>query len=465
MVNPAWLNTLGYSLESIKGKSIYEFIHPDERHVYLAYRNACINLENQEDIQITLIAKSGNYVIVEGHLRPFFIDGKFKHTRGVFRNITEKKEKEKLQHEHILRFTQFLENAPDAVVIINEAQIVTEWNLKAAEIFGYSRDEAIDQPLSELIIPIQYREAHLRGMKHFLATGEGPVLNKTIEVPAIDKHDREFPISLSISSVRVQQGWYFIAFMSDISEKKKSEQILRQKEIELEKTQLEDQRNKEFLTIASHELKTPLTSIKAYLQLALRGIHRQPLEQSISFLRKAEDLSDKLAKLIFNLLDISKIQSGKLAIEKETIDISRLLQEILSSTQLLYPSHKIYLNSSASFQIDVDPGRIEQVFVNLINNAVKYSPQANEVEVQMQQRNNLLYISVKDYGKGIHSRDQTKVFDKFYRVDELSKNDTQGLGIGLYISAEIVKQHRGKIWVENNESGGATFFVTLPLDK
>ncbi|MBC7914943.1 MAG: PAS domain S-box protein [Pyrinomonadaceae bacterium] len=464
MVNPSWLNTLGYSFDEVKGRSIYEFISEDQKTAYRQYREACINLENQENIRITYIGKSGP-VILEGHLRPFFADKKLRHTRGVFRDITSKHQKERLQDEHLLKITQYLENAPDAVVIIDKEQIITEWNLKATEIFGYDRGSVINKPLSELIIPVQYREAHTRGMKHFLATGEGPVLNKTIEVPAIDKTLREFPISLSISSIQVNNEWFFIAFMSDISVKKANEQILIQKEIELERTRLEDQRNKEFLTIASHELKTPLTSLKAYLQLALRGFEKNPKEQTVNFLSRAEQFSDKLSKLILNLLDISKIQGGKLTIEKHPVNITKMLQDIVSSSRLLYPSHRLYLNSSENFTIDVDAGRMEQVFVNLINNAVKYSPEAKEVELNIKRNNNLLYVSVKDYGIGIDSTNQDKVFDKFYRIEELSKNDTQGLGIGLFVSSEIVKQHGGKIWVENHEDGGAIFFVILPFSS
>ncbi len=464
LVNPVWLKTLGYSLEEAKGKSIYEFIAEDETSVYKDYRDQCIKKPNQENLQISFRKRDGSSVIAEGHIRPFFAEGQLLHTRGVFRNITLKKEQEKAEQEHLLKFTQFIENAPDAVIIINQHQLITEWNAKATEIFGYSRLEVIYQNLSTLIIPIPYREAHYKGMKHFLATGEGPVLNRTIEVPAMAKDGREFPISLSISSVKVNEEWFFIAFISDISERKSNEQILLQKERELEKTKADDNRNKEFLTIASHELKTPLTSIKAYIQLALRGIDNQPLEHTTNFLKKAEHFSDKLAKLILNLLDVSKIQAGKLTIEKQPVEIKSFLRDIVSASQLLYPTHKIFFTASTDATLEIDQSRIEQVIVNLINNAVKYSPKATEVDVNLEKHNNLIYISVKDFGDGIHSKNQSKVFDKFYRIDELSKKDTQGLGIGLYVSAEIVNQHGGKIWVENNEDKGATFFVILPIN-
>ncbi|WP_207425093.1 PAS domain-containing sensor histidine kinase [Pedobacter sp. SYSU D00535] len=463
MVNPAWLSKLGYTSEEVKGRSIYDFISDEDKPLYLYYRNACIAQKNQENIGVTFISSNGNSIVLEGHLRPFFSEGKLLHTRGVFRDITLKREQEKIQKDQLYKTTQFLQNAPDAVVIIDEHQRVSEWNLKATEIFGYTREEVLNQPLAQFIIPLEFREAHHRGMQHFLKTGQGPVLNKTIEVPAINKAQQEFPISLSISNVKVNNAWHFIAFMSDISEKKRREQALVQKELELERSKQEDQRNKDFLSIASHELKTPLTNLKAYLQLALKGFESGQREQAKKFLTKADNFSDKLTKLIFDLLDVSKIQAGKLMIQKQPTEISQMLQDIVRSSQLLYPSHTIFLETQPNIVANIDTGRIEQVVVNLISNAVKYSPKANRVEISCEERDSNCYLRVKDFGIGIKQTNYDKVFDKFYRIEELSKNDTQGLGIGLYVSSEIINQHGGKIWVESNEGAGTTFVVLLPL--
>ncbi len=179
-VNPAWLTTFGYTFEEVAGRSIYDFVIREEVSAFKAFREACINNHIQEEVQVSLIKKDGSPVILEGHLRPFFVGGTFRHTRGVFRNITTKKEKENVQREELSKVTQFLTNAPDAVVIIDKSQSVIEWNLKATEIFGYTKNEALHAPLSELIIPVQYRQAHHAGMSHFLKTGHGPVLNRTI---------------------------------------------------------------------------------------------------------------------------------------------------------------------------------------------------------------------------------------------------------------------------------------------
>lgn len=211
-VNPAWLSTLGYSFDEVKGRSIYEFVAPEEQSDFRAYRETTFVKHINDDIQVTFVDRKGLPVILQGHLRAFFAEGRLQHTRGVFRNVTAKIEAEKLQKEHFTRIAEFLANAPDAVIIIDETQNVVEWNRKATDIFGYTSTEVLNKPLTDLIIPIPFRDAHRKGMARFLSTGHGPVLNTTIEVPAIDKNLREFPISLSISAVKINTKWFLLLF-------------------------------------------------------------------------------------------------------------------------------------------------------------------------------------------------------------------------------------------------------------
>lgn len=464
IVNPAWLSNLGYPLEEVIGSSIYDYVWPDELDNYMNYRKQCINHAILNDIQITFKKRDGQPVILEGHLRAYYSNNNLLHTRGVFRDITLKRKKQLETEEQFLRINNFLKNAPDAVVVINEKQLIVEWNLKAEILFGYSKDEAINQPLSELIIPLPYREMHRRGVEHFLSTGEGPILNRTIEVVAINRNNQEFPISLNISNIKIDHQWFFIAFMEDITERRKQQEELLQQKIELKAVKLEDERNKEFLNIASHELKTPLTSIKAYSQLALRGLGKHPFEQTGKYLNKIDETANKLTKLVTDLLDISKINAGKLKIRKESVKYVSYLEEVIANCQLIFPSHTLLLKNQADVLVDLDPVRIEQVVINLISNAVKYSPDANMVEISTRNTNDTLITSVKDFGIGIKQSDENKVFDKFYQIEELPKNDNSGLGLGLFICSEIIKLHKGAIWLESNEGKGSTFYFALPIE-
>ncbi len=221
-VNPAWLKTLDYQLQEVEGKSIYNYIHPHFQEKYKQARASAIMDFGNVEVETAFLTKTGKTIIGEGQIGCSYDSGKAIYTRCVFKNITDRRLAEKQIEESEKRLKTFFQSGPDAVVIINHNQQILEWNPKAENIFGFTAEEVIGKPLSDTIIPRQYREAHLRGMSHFLKTGEGPVLNKTIEITALHKKGHEFYISLSISNVKMEGEWLFIAFLSDISERKKT---------------------------------------------------------------------------------------------------------------------------------------------------------------------------------------------------------------------------------------------------
>lgn len=461
LVNPAWLSTLGYKEDEAIGRSIYDFVHPDFIENYKIIRRDVILNNKTGDVEIPFITKQNEIIIGEGQLGCSYKNGKPIYTRCVYKNITSRKFSEKQIHESEKRLKSFFASAPVAVIVIDEAQQIVEWNPKAENIFGFTKEEISGKTLSETIIPGQYREAHNRGMHHFLKTGEGPVLNKSIEITALNKSGKEFYISLNISNVMIDDRWLFVAFITDISERKKTEDALIKKEAELLQSKLLDEKKDEFISIASHELKTPLTTIKAYLHVALKKCKDCPEEVSM-YLSKMSQLMSKLTFLLDELLDISKIQLGKLNISPSEVDVNIFLEETLNSIQHITNNHQIIIDKNATVKTVFDPVRLEQVIVNLVSNAAKYSPGRDKIIVNSVVENDEILISVTDYGIGIPGENIDKIFNRFYRVDE-SDRQFSGLGIGLFISSEIVKQHGGKIWVESNVGEGSTFNFTLPL--
>ncbi|MEO7801634.1 MAG: PAS domain-containing sensor histidine kinase, partial [Ginsengibacter sp.] len=332
---------------------------------------------------------------------------------------------------------------------------------KAEKIFGYKAEEVVGNLMSETIIPHKYREAHKRGMQHFLETGVGPVLNKTIEITALHKAGHEFYINLSISNVLLEGKWIFIGFLSDITERKRTEEQLIRKEAELLQSKVLEERKDEFISIASHELKTPLTTIKAFTQIALQCCDDTPARVK-QYLEKVDLYTDKLSALINELLDVSKIQAGKLKLNTTPVELSSFLQESLHSVQHITADHKIHIRQNEEANVSVDTSRLEQVITNIISNAAKYSPGKNEIYVNSKKQNGEVVVSVTDFGIGIPEKKLDKVFTRFYRVNDNTRQFS-GLGIGLYISAEIIKQHGGKIWAESKEGQGSTFHFSLPL--
>lgn len=219
----------------------------------------------------------------------------------------------------------------------------------------------------------------------------------------------------------------------------------------------------EFISIASHELKTPLTSVKGYLQLLERSIKKGDIETVKKHLAKAQVQLDKLNSLIADLLDISKIESGKLKFNKQRFSIDNLLDNVIEIMHQSNPTFKIIKKGQANVEIFADEMRIEQVIINFLTNAIKYSPGTEEIIITVSVNENQLYVAVKDTGIGMLPEQLEHVFDKFYRVEETSQR-FQGLGIGLYISSEIIKRHGGDIGVKSTYKQGSEFYFIMPTN-
>lgn len=216
----------------------------------------------------------------------------------------------------------------------------------------------------------------------------------------------------------------------------------------------------EFIALASHELKTPLTSIKGYLQILSRSTRDK--EMSDLFVNKALIQVGKLESLVSDLLNVSKIEAGKLQFDIEVLDMRQLVLESIENFSYTSRSHKIILDDIKSpLIIEGDKQRLEQVIINLLSNAVKYSPKSNQVEVFLSSDEENTIVSVKDTGLGLSSENQKNIFTRFYRAEGV--NNISGLGLGLYLTKEIIERHQGKIMVESELGQGAKFTFTLPL--
>jgi PAS domain S-box-containing protein len=461
LVNSAWLTTLEYSDDEVLGKSIYDYIAPECVDEYKALRQISINERTFQDIKTVFITRSGKHINLEGQVACTLKNGAPVFTRGVFKNNTYQLKTEKRLNASEGRVETFFNSAPNAVVIINEHDIILDWNPKAEEIFGFKTYEVVGNTLADTIIPERYRKAHLRGMQRFLNSGIGPVLNKTLRVEALRKDGTEFFVNLNISSVKVDNSWLFVAFVSDISESKKLEEELLKKEAELLQTKRLEEKKDEFLSIASHELKTPLTTVKAYTQIGLSVAEKNNLPVLAEYLRKADWHIDKLTYLINELLDISKIQAGKLELTFTRTQFNEYLWDIINSLKHI-TSQKLHFTDCAPCYVKIDKVRLEQVITNIVSNASKYSPGQNTIEIRCMCTNKNVTVSVQDYGIGIAEDKLNKIFGRFYRVEEIATGFS-GLGIGLYIAAEIIKRHDGKIWGKSVLGKGSTFSFTLPV--
>ena len=232
-------------------------------------------------------------------------------------------------------------------------------------------------------------------------------------------------------------------------------------------TDIEDQkremeRKDDFIGIASHELKTPLTSLKGYLQL-IASYKKDELPVAVkTYSDKANISINKLQHLVNDLLDVSKIQAGRLEYRLDKIDISGVIAASIENAAHIYPQFEFENEAQLSYIVNANPERLEQVLMNLINNAVKYSPDSKRIIIKSTLRKNKVRVSVIDFGIGLSAEQIERIFERFYRVED-KKFMTSGLGMGLYISTEIINAHQGKIGVESEPGKGSTFYFDLPL--
>ncbi len=225
-----------------------------------------------------------------------------------------------------------------------------------------------------------------------------------------------------------------------------------------------EQAKSDFVSTVSHELRTPLTSIKAYTAT----LRRQDVEFDEStrqeFLQVIEEETDRLTRLVSDILDVSRIESGRLELKKRDFDLSKLVRIIIGKLQSQFPKHEIILVSPESIDpVCADPDKIEQVFVNLVDNAAKYSPSGGEITLTLVAQPRRVECSVKDSGVGIPSDHLAHIFEKFHRVDNRATREIYGTGLGLYVSKSIVEAHGGMIWAESEIGKGSIFHFTLPL--
>lgn len=224
-----------------------------------------------------------------------------------------------------------------------------------------------------------------------------------------------------------------------------------------------DRRKDEFISIASHELKTPITSIKVFAQIMQKIAVKKKDKESSHYLSRMERQIDRLTEIITDLLDVSRIQAGKLEFKKDYFDLNYLIEEVVENLQNTTSKHTIKVEGSIKQKVSGDRDRIGQVLINFLANAIKYSPDSDKIYVKVLAESNIVSVSVKDFGIGIVKGELNKIFERFYRVHKENGGAFPGLGMGLYIASEIIKRHNGKIWAESEEGKGSTFYFKIPF--
>jgi len=233
--------------------------------------------------------------------------------------------------------------------------------------------------------------------------------------------------------------------------------------LDITESKSDEIRKNDFIAMASHELKTPLTSLKAYLQILLKKMEAGNDSFVINALSKADYQVDKMTNLIHSFLDISRLEPGKLQLKAKEFEINKLIEETITDIRHNTHSHLINFGELEKFFVNADKEKIGQVISNFLSNAIKYSDKGSIITVSSKRINDSVQVSVTDEGIGIRHRDQEKLFQRFFRVENDKMKTISGFGIGLYLASEIIQRHKGQIWVESEEGQGSTFYFSLPL--
>ncbi len=470
--NKSWTTILEYSLEEIQGQSIYSCVDEEYRAEFIKYRNQIIKgTFNDSQIVTHFRTKTNKKISLEGFLSLRKIDNIPFYTWGIFREITSKLENEAQLKEREFNLQQLLLNAPDAIIVINKKSVISFWNPQAEKMFGWTVDEAMNQSLSEKIIPRQLREAHDIGMKRYLTTGVAHVLNKTINITAINKAGEEFYVSLTISTTRQNGELSFIAFLRDIREQKKNEAELEKKRNELE---ISNQQLEQFAHVASHDMKEPIRKIRMFSDMLENELGNEMNQHARSYLGKIISAAERLQSMVEGVLNYATASNIDVAFEQ--IDLSAVIDNIKNDLEVIIQQKNAVINYDNLPTLTGVRFLIYQLFYNLIYNSLKFSredvPPLIEItskkliDLELKnilitdQKTSFIEIEVKDNGIGFNQDYATRIFKTFTRLN--NRSQYEGTGLGLSLCKNIMERHNGFILAEGKEGLGATFTLLFP---
>ncbi|QNR86170.1 hypothetical protein H9N25_07095 [Pedobacter riviphilus] len=372
-----------------------------------------------------------------------------------------------LSHNQLL---EVLSLSKAATAIYTSEQIVIEMANDAMIAFWGKDRSVIGKPLEDAV-PELKGQPFINMLKNVLLTG---ITDKGDAIPAETIRDGKLQTAYyayEYRAIKNESGipYCILHTASDVTDMVNAKKAIQETELQreaLDQEQIliavkEEQQKNDFISMVSHELKTPLTSISAYIQLMQNRHLSDPFV--VSTLDKVQKQIRKMSSMIDSFLNVSRLESGKIHLNLSHFDLDKLISDVVEDLRLIHSTNQITFVEGESKLIHADKDKIGSVISNLISNAVKYSDWSSTVLVQSVTRGSKVCVSVSDHGIGIQAHDMEKLFDRFYRVENQQTKTISGFGIGLYLSAEIINLHHGKIWVESNYGVGSTFHFSLPI--
>ncbi|MEK0082352.1 PAS domain S-box protein [Benzoatithermus flavus] len=414
-----------------------------------AYRRTVEAQEPFRDFTYAILDDAGNRRVLQVSGRPVFDpDGSFKGYRGIGRDITLHHRLEQDLAAAVTRMRAVLDTLVDAVITINRSGTIESANPAAERMFGYPVERLIGRNVA-MLMPEPHRSAHDGYLRRYFATGESQVIGRHRELTAQRADGSVFPIELTVAPMQLDGATMFVGIVRDITERRKVDQL-----------------KAEFVSTVSHELRTPLTSIVGSLALISGGAVGEIPERARRMIQIAHKNGERLVHLVNDILDLEKLESGRMEFDLEPVRLRQALEQALEANRPYADKHEVRLCLAPGADDGtalVDQHRLGQVLANLISNAVKFSPAGGEVTLGLVREGEELVLSVADRGRGIPDAFKSRIFGRFAQADASDTREKGGTGLGLSITKSIVERLGGRIDFESELGRGTTFFVRLPV--
>ena len=466
--NKAAEKMLGYKKEELIGKNFLKLNILDKTQIPRVLKLLAQNILGKPTgpDEFILNRKDRGKVTVEILTYPVKIEGETR-VLGIARDITERKMTEAALKEREELLNNITTSAQDGIVVIDNNGKVIFWNQAAEIIFGYDADEMKGKGFHETIAPERCRESYLKGYKEFRKSGTGAAVGKTLELVALNKKGKEFPVELSLSSMKIDGDWHGIGIIRNITQRK---EIEKQLEKAMTRAEQANKAKSEFLANMSHEIRTPMNAILGFAEILEDKLATTPKYHD--YVTGIRNSGKGLLGLINDILDLSKIEAGKLEINYEPMNPYTIIDEIRQIYSLKTKEKKL------NFEINVDPDlpkgllfdetRLRQILFNLIGNAIKFTNEGS-VTVNVRSKDRYeegshidLFIEVIDTGIGICEKSQQIIFEPFRQKDGQSTRRYGGTGLGLTITKRLVNLMNGTISLKSEVDKGSTFKIFLP---
>ncbi|TXT54006.1 MAG: putative Histidine kinase [Promethearchaeota archaeon] len=466
--NKAAEKIFGYNKKDMLGRTT-AFLHVNETYLKRFQDKLYPNLIEKDHFHIYpfKMKKSNGEIFFTEHFVNLRRDKEGNEVGWIssIRDITEmRKIKRKLEASEE-KFRKISEKANDGIILIDDQGKIVYWNTAAERIYGYKPEEALEEFLHHLIMPKEEYEMFNRVMETFRENHTAPNMGKPIEYEAVRKNGKKIPIEVSYSSLELAGKWNILGIVRDRSEIMEHLRTIKEQNERL--NQLDKYRT-DLIRRISHELKTPLISIKGFADLLL-NLHSQKFDiDVINIIEEISDGCNRLQNLISDLLQSSRLESGKVQLNKKVEDLSFLIRFCVRELKPLADrrDQHILLNINKDLTCNIEKERIYEAITNLLSNAIKYSPPGKRIEIETTLDDKNIIVSIKDDGIGFTEEEKSQIFQKFGKIERYGKGwnvDSEGTGLGLYITKQIIELHGGKIWVESEgRNKGSIFYFSLP---